>query len=113
MKAEKKPALISINEAALRGIERLRKPIWSHPLDHLKLALKGNAMFGVWAQLYCPFNKECNGRDPVEMLVFQLDRVAPEWEPYTGALPDSDEYKAAVAVFDGCLSSGAVRGSSQ
>lgn len=56
--------------------------------------------------LYCPFNKECNGRDPVESLIMSWGRGAADekcFVPYTGPLPDSDEYKAEVAKFDGCL----------
>ena len=91
--------LISIKEAEAQGLERVRKPIWADPLDHLHIRPHGKP--GLWTHLYCPFNKECNGRDPVELLKFQLDQDAKEWEPYTGALPDSDEYKAKVAAFDG------------
>lgn len=93
--------LISIKEAEAAGIERLRKPIWANPLDHLHVPK------GIWAHLYCPFNKECNGRDPVKMLKFQLDQTTKEWEQYTGPLPDSAEYKAAVAAYDGCLTDSA------
>jgi hypothetical protein len=89
--------LLSIRDAESRGIERLRKPIWANQLDHLHVPK------GIWTYLYCPFNKECNGRDPVEMLKFQLNETVKEYEPYTGPLPDSDEYKAAVTAYDGCL----------
>lgn len=74
-------------------------------MDHIKIDLIGDKP-GPWLHLYCPFNKECNGRDPVDQLIVMhgasayTDRV---FVPYTGPLPDSDEYKAAVAVFDGCL----------
>ena len=89
--------LLTLKEAEERGITRVRKPIWADKLDHLHIGP------GIWLHLYCPFNKECNGRDPVDMLKFQLDANEKAWEPYTGPLPDSDEYKAATAVFDGCL----------
>lgn len=97
--------LISIAEAAKRGIQRLRKPIWASKFDHLKIDIVNGAP-GIWVHLYAPFNKECNGRDPVDMLIFQLGPTAAkdkEFLPYSGPLPDSDEYKAEVAVFDGCL----------
>lgn len=90
--------MISLNDAKAQGIERVRKPIWENHLDHLHIA-PYNTFDGIWTHLYCPFNKECNGRDPVEILKFQIDVETQEWEPYTGALPDSDEYKAAVAFF--------------
>lgn len=90
--------LISIKDAEAQGVERVRKPIWANPLDHLRIGS------GIWLHLYSPFNKECNGRDPVDILKFQEDVTAKVFEPYTGPLPDSEEYKAAAAVFDGCLS---------
>lgn len=94
-----KNELISIKDAEAQGITRVRKPVWANPLDQLHIGP------GIWTHLYCPFNKECNGRDPVDMLKFQIgDLDAKEWLPHTGSLPDSEEYKAAVAVFDGCLS---------
>jgi hypothetical protein len=66
-----------------------------------------NGRPGPWLHLYAPFNKECNGCDPVDMLGIGSDYNAKEFEPYTGSLPDSDEYKAEQAAFDGCLSSNA------
>jgi len=95
--------LISINEAAKRGIDRLRKPKWAQPEDHLKIDIIDGRP-GPWGHLYAPFNRECNGRDPVHELMLQgTDET--EWLPYTGPLPDSDEYKAVQAKFDGCLGS--------
>lgn len=96
--------LISINEAAARGIERLRKPTWANPCDHLKIDVlrDGDAdKPGPWTHLYTPFNKECNGRDPVDILCVTqgMDYTEHCWVPYTGPLPDSEEYKAAVAAF--------------
>ena len=98
--------LISIAEAAKQGIARLRKPIWANPLDHLKIDIIED-MPGPWLHLYCPFNKECNGRDPVDVLGIGSDYDAKEFEPYVGPLPDSEEYKAAQSAFDGCLRSNA------
>lgn len=92
---------LSIREAMDRGIQRIRKPIWAHPMDHLNVL--PYKVPGIWTFLYCPFNKECNGRDPVEILIIQHDLDAKEWEPYTGPLPDSAEYKAAAAVYERCL----------
>lgn len=96
--------LISINEAVRLGHPRLRKPIWSNPLDHLKIDIIDGQM-GPWLHLFAPFNKECNGRDPVDMLAFQHEASfdTPEFAIYDGPLPPSDEYKAAVARFDGVL----------
>lgn len=105
--------MISINEAAERGISRLRLPVWANPLDHIKLDILKRSSgpwgsLGPWLHLWCPFNKECNGRDPVDIIITQFDCSIREYEPYTGPLPDSDEYKAAVAAYDGCLAQGAL-----
>ena len=107
--AEREQALklISIHTAAANGILRLRMPKWANKLDHLKIDMlaplplgsDGPHTMGPWLHLYAPFNQECNGRDPVDILSMQFDLNAAEYEPYTGPLPDSDEYKAAVAAF--------------
>lgn len=96
--------LISINTAVKLGHPRLRKPIWANPMDHLKIDLIDGKM-GPWLHLYAPFNLECNKRDPVNLLAFdhQASFDSPEFEIYTGPLPNSEEYKAAVEGFRGCL----------
>ena len=94
--------LISINEAASQGIDRVRKPIWANPLDHLKIDIF-DGRSGPWLHLFRPFNKECNGRDPVDVLVLQFDCNDSCYVVYTGPLPDSAEYMEAVALYDGCL----------
>ncbi len=94
--------LISMREAAKRGIERIRRPIWADKMDHLKLTIvDGN--LGPWIKLYAPFNQECNGRDPVEMLIVQADPDKAAYVPYEGPLPESEEYKAAQRGFSGVL----------
>ena len=97
---------ISIADAAKLGIERVRLPQWANPLDHLKIdIIKGKP--GPWLHLFAPFNKECNGRDPVNFLwmtgPMKTDVNVAEFVVYEGPLPDSDEYQAAQAAFDGCL----------
>jgi hypothetical protein len=103
--------LISINDAVALGVERLRLSKWADKMDHIKIDIlndpeTGEGTLGPWVHLWCPFNKECNGRDPVSVLAImemkgQLD--SPEWEVYRGPLPDSDEYKERAAAFAGCL----------
>jgi hypothetical protein len=93
---------ISLTEAAAKGIERLRNPKWVTPEDHIKIDIIDGRL-GPWAHLWCPFNKECNGRDPMDIFSFWVDCNAAEWVVYDGPLPDSEQYKAAVAEFDGCL----------
>ncbi len=94
--------LISINEAAAQDIARVRKPIWSNPLDHVKIDIIDRKP-GPWLHLWCPFNRECNGRDPVDSFAYQWDLNFPEFIPYVGPLPDSEIYKSNVMSFTGKL----------
>ncbi len=98
--------LISIADAAKLGIERVRLTKWANPLDHLKIDIVEGKP-GPWLHLFAPFNKECSGRDPVNFLwimgPMKTDVNTPEFVVYEGPLPESDEYKAAQAAFDGCL----------
>ncbi len=61
------PKLMSLNEAAAYRIERVRQPQWANKLDHLKIDIIDDKP-GPWLHLYAPFNKECNGRDPVDVI---------------------------------------------
>jgi hypothetical protein len=94
--------LISIEDAAAIGIQRVRKPIWADPLDHVKIDIIDDKP-GPWLHLWCPFNKECNGRDPVDAFAYQWNLSMPEFELYDGPLPGSEEYQKAVERFDGVL----------
>jgi hypothetical protein len=93
--------LISINQAVARGIERIRKPLWATPEDHFKIDIIDGKP-GPWLHLFAPFNEECNGRDPVDILWIASGAETgdvEEFVAYTGPLPDSDEYKAAQARY--------------
>jgi hypothetical protein len=94
--------LISIKEAAAIGIQRVRKPIWANKLDHLKIDIVDGEP-GPWLHLWAPFNKECNGRDPVDVYAHQWNLGIREFELYDGPLPDSEAYKKAVERFEGVL----------
>lgn len=100
--------LISLAEAAFHKIDRVRLPNWANKLDHLKLDLIGEPPgFGPWLHLYAPFNLECNGRDPVDLPWalgdIKTDVFQQAYEVYDGPLPDSEQYKAAQAQFEGSL----------
>lgn len=95
--------MLSIMEAAAQGIVYLRQPGWAAAEDHFKIDII-DGRHGPWGHLYSPFNKECNGHDPVNVLLFEADVLKRWWIPHTGPLADSAEYKAQVAVFEGCLS---------
>lgn len=95
--------LISINEAAEKGIERLKKPIWKMEEDHIKIDIIDKKP-GPWIKLYSPFNQECNGRDPVNIPFFEIDGLnEKEFLPYTGPLPESEKYKNKMADFEGVI----------
>jgi hypothetical protein len=55
------PKLMSLNDAAAYGIERVRQPQWANKLDHLKIDIIDDRP-GPWLHLYAPFNKT-PGRD--------------------------------------------------
>ena len=90
--------LISINTAASRGIERVRRPFWAEPLDHVKIDIIDGAP-GPWTHLYCPANKMINGRDPVNVLFMYVDYNGRDWVPYDGPVAGSDEYRARAAEY--------------
>lgn len=89
--------LLSINQAVAANIERLRKPNWANPLDHLKVTVIDGRL-APWVKLYSPSNKPVNGRDPQDILILQFDCDEACYLPYTGALPDSEQYKQAEQV---------------
>ena len=97
---------VSIAEAAAKGIERVRLPEWANPLDHIKIDIVDGCP-GPWGHLFAPFNRECNGRDPVDFLIaigpMKIDILERAFLPYVGPLPTSDEYQKAVAQYDGVL----------
>ena len=92
-------SLISLVEAAAKGIERVRRPCWSDSFDHLKIDITQEGQLGPWLHLYCPVNKSLNGRDPYDFVPSAVDIHQQWFEPYKGSLPESDEYKAAVANY--------------
>ncbi len=96
--------LISIMGAVEKGIDRLRDSRWGMPEDHLKIDII-DGYLGPWTHLYSPFNQECNGRDPVDICITELDSSAKKWLPYDGPLPETAEYKAMAAAYEGCLAS--------
>lgn len=89
--------LISLTEAAERGITRLRRPKWVVPMDHVRLDIV-EGLPSPLLRLHSPMNRALNGRDPVEIPVVdsaaEMNLNEKSWLPYTGPLPGSDEYKA-------------------
>lgn len=94
--------LISIKEAAALGIDRVRSPKWVIKTDHLKLNIvDGKA--GLWLHLFSTLNKALNRRDPVAILALLVDYAEPEFCPYDGPLPDSNEYQAEAEHFNNTM----------
>lgn len=91
--------MITLEEAVEQKIERVRSPKWANAFDHLQLKYLPDGNPYPWADLWCPFNKRCNGHDPVRVLLIAMN-IKAEIEPYTGPLPDSKEYLAEVAQFE-------------
>lgn len=94
--------MISIYEAAGKGITRLRMEKWASPFDHLLITIDNKGLCP-WIRLYAPFNQECNGRDPVEILFTEMDCEAKILVPYEGPPPDSGEYRNEAQKFKGVL----------
>lgn len=95
--------MISIYEAAGKGIERLRMERWACRFDHLKITITDKGV-GVWVKMYAPFNQECNGRDPVMLDIIQsLNPDERVFVPYTGPLPESEEYRNEALKYKGLL----------
>ncbi len=101
--------LISIKQAATKGIERLYRPIWACKFDHLKIDIIDGRL-GPWIHLYAPFNKECNGRDPFSIIVVDFDCDEEDYLPYIGPLPDSDDYRKIAKSYEGVLKNDIVNG---
>src|SRR3990167_6972950 len=93
--------MISIHEAIQSRVERIRKPNWAIPFDHLFLCIKDGKMWP-FGYLYSPSNFICNGEDPCKVLIVGfgscIERI---YEPYVGPLPGSVAYEAAVDKYRG------------
>lgn len=98
---QKPVPMLSLREAAARGIERVYQPNWVGEMDHFKIDILPGGELGPWIRFYSPKNKAINGRDPVEMLwaLGAINVEANGGYAYTGPLPDSEEYKAAEQAF--------------
>jgi hypothetical protein len=87
--------LLCLAEAARKGVDRLRLPIWANKMDHLKIDII-NGELGPWGHLYSPINVGVNGKDPVSF-IFGVQGVCDihdrAYEAYAGPLPDSEEYR--------------------
>lgn len=82
--------LLSIKEAAVRGISRLRQPQWANPMDHIELHIGTEGRIGPWIKLWSPTNVPVlKQADPQHLLSFQFDENEKAYVPFIG------EYSAA------------------
>lgn len=75
--------LMSINEAIANGICLLRKPVWAFPEEHIKIDIV-DGQLGPWIHLYSPSNMTLNRRNPVNLLIveMELNYGKKEWVPF-------------------------------
>ncbi len=99
------PEMISLDDAMLRGITRLRYPTWRHLDDYIKIDIvtipdqfgTGKSIcIGPWMRLYSVTNNEIHGKNPVEFLWALLDKGPTTtrekiYVEYTGKLSPDDE----------------------
>ena len=86
--------LISMNEAAAQGIERIRQPNWSFPTDYLKLDIVDGRL-GPWVHLYSRFKGMSGEHKNPQSILWVLDggaeqANAKEFVRYDGEI-DPDE----------------------
>lgn len=99
------PGPISLETAARHGIERVRHQRWANKLDHFELTIIDGKP-GAWVRMWAPVNAMFGDEKPdgfqINALGVGTPSVSPTkplFLPYTGPLPDSDEYRAEVARF--------------
>jgi hypothetical protein len=88
-------ALLSIADAAAKGIGLLRSQKWTNPLSHLRIDILDGKP-GPWVHLYDPMNVAINKKDPVDILFLSMDYNSKDWLEYTGPVSGSAEYDAAL-----------------
>lgn len=85
--------LLSLNEAAARGIRALRQPHWAFPDDRLEMNVVAPGGYGPWAWLVSPGTHRSTppGLEPIperqRMLLIGWNWNEKAWEPYKEA-PD-------------------------
>ena len=85
--------LISMNEAAAQGIERICQPHWAFPTDYFKLDIIDGRL-GPWVHLYSRMNETISQPNPQDVLWIMEGGAAQAdervWLPYEGEI-DPDE----------------------
>ena len=77
--------LVSITEAAKRGIVKLRLDRWANPEDHIKINASPDGTLGPWVRLYSPANEILGQANPQEFLIWHIgDLNEAVWRPFGG-----------------------------
>jgi hypothetical protein len=92
--------LISVVDAASKGIERIRMPQWICPFDHIKLYIIDGSP-GAWFEFWSPTNEKINDLDPIMVFITDMgDLYEKQFMVYTGALGGSAAYNAEVGFYN-------------
>ncbi len=71
--------LISIREAAHRGITKVRLDKWTNPDDYMELTIV-DGLLGPWVKLWSPINEVIGATNPQKLLITMLgDLDDPCW----------------------------------
>lgn len=80
---------MTLNEATVQGIRRLRLPNWANPHTYLLLDLFEGGLRGPWLHLYDRLCQERIG-EPTPQNLLGLGDTTADYEAYTGPLDPAD-----------------------
>lgn len=89
---------MTLNEATVRGIARLRQPRWGFKNAYVRLDLikHGDSwLHGPWLHYYSPDEQKVIGVETPQTVLCIGDTTS-DYEEYTGPLAPQDEASAAV-----------------
>jgi hypothetical protein len=80
--------LISINEAAATGVDRIRLDVWANKHDHIQLDILDGRP-GPWFKLWSPTNEPIGAKNPQTIFVTMMGDLDERcWRPYLRPVPD-------------------------
>lgn len=96
--------MISVYEAAARGITRLRSPAWRDPDDHIEIDVVGGKI-GPWFRLYSALNEICGYDNPRRILWISVGTAFDTacFLPYGDVQGTDDENGQGHEDDDGCV----------
>lgn len=75
--------MISVRQAAARGISKLRLDNWANPQDHFEFYLVPGGGVGPWVKLWSPTNEPIGMPNPQTLLITMMGDLDDEcWLPY-------------------------------